>query len=142
MLYLADAEIELPTGAWLFIGERCDHPKMRVFDHSSSFNPLKDVDKKTARQIAKVPYLTTPDGANTLTVRNGRSALAPRPLECGRFDNVRATSRIKGVGEEVLEVVEDLLFTDVMRSVLCSDNDFGFERRNRKVFARLDRDDA
>jgi hypothetical protein len=140
MLYLGTAEIEWPKGPWLFIGEKCDHAKVRVFDPlSHSFNPLKNIDKKTARQIARVPYFASPEGVNTLTVRNGRRALAHAVYKAERFDEVRVDSRIKGVNEEVEGILDDLLFTDVMRKVLCSDEEFGFEGHNRKVFARVDR---
>lgn len=140
MLYLGKAEIEWPTGSWFFIGEKCDHPKVRVFDpRHHSFNPLKNIDKKTARQIAKVPYLAAPEGTNTLTVRNGRRALAPALFKAGRFDQVQVNSSIKGVNEEVQGILDDLLFTDVMKGVLCSENEFGFEGHNRKTFARIDR---
>lgn len=141
MLYIGTAEIELPKGSWLFIGEKCEHPRVKVFDplHGGSFNPLKNIDKKTARQIAKIPYLASPEGANTLTVRNGRRALAPALFNAGRFDNVQVRSDIKGVNEEVQGILDDLLFTDVMRTALCSEAEFGFEGYNRKVFARIDR---
>jgi hypothetical protein len=43
------------------------------------------------------------------------------------------------VKEEVEEMVDELLFTDVARSCLCSDRDFAFSGKNRKVFARLNR---
>lgn len=129
MLYIGTAKVELPKGSWLFIGEKCDHPRVRVFDplDSGSFNPLKNIDKKTVLQIAKIPYLASPEGANTLTVRNGRRALAPALFEAGRFDKVAVQSNIKGVKEEVQGVLDDLLFTDVMRSALCSEAEFGFD---------------
>lgn len=36
-------------------------------------------------------------------------------------------------------MLEGLLFTDVMRNVVCSDDEFAFTGKNRKVFARLNR---
>jgi hypothetical protein len=36
-------------------------------------------------------------------------------------------------------MIGELLFTDVLRSVLCSENDFAFTGKNTKVFARVNR---
>jgi hypothetical protein len=46
---------------------------------------------------------------------------------------------VKGVKEEVDGMIDRLLFTDVMRQVLCSENDFAFTGKNTKVFARVNR---
>src|SRR4051812_41150305 len=40
-----------------------------------------------------------------------------------RLNEIRIESKTKGVKEEVEEMLAKLLFTDVMQSVLCSDND-------------------
>jgi hypothetical protein len=141
-LYIGDAEIELPKGSFLYI---CDepppHPKARLFDPTKghSFDPLKGITKKGARDLAKALYANAPEGASTLTVRNGRRALA-RALSNGRrLDELEVHSQLKGVKEEVEEMIDELLFTDVARSCLCSDRDFAFHGKNRKVFARLNR---
>ncbi|MCW3055731.1 MAG: hypothetical protein JWN14_4901, partial [Chthonomonadales bacterium] len=36
-------------------------------------------------------------------------------------------------------MIDELLFTDLMRGVLCSENDFAFTGKNTKVFARVNR---
>src|SRR5688500_7748028 len=61
----------------LFIHDEVpDVARARIFDPTQhSFNPLKDIDYKTARALADVLYTAFPQGDNTLTVRNGKRAL-------------------------------------------------------------------
>lgn len=135
--------IELPKGSFLLIDDEVPaHPKAKIFDPlHHSFNPLRDIDKKKARELADALYTASPQGENTLTVRNGRRALARGLSEATRLDRVRVHSPIKGVAEEVEGMLDELLFTDVMRNVVCSDAEFAFAGKNRKVFARLNRAD-
>ena len=46
-----------------------------------SFNPLTNIDYKKAREIADILYTVSPQGENTLTVRNGKRALLKMLLE-------------------------------------------------------------
>jgi hypothetical protein len=47
-----------------------------VFDPlKRSFNPLDDLTYRKAREIADILYTVSPQGENTLTVRNGKRAL-------------------------------------------------------------------
>jgi hypothetical protein len=133
--------IELPKGSFLFIDDEVPkHPKAKIFDPlKHCFNPLKNIDKKKARELAGLLYTVSPQGENTLTVRNGRRALAEALVRAKRLDQIRMESDIKGVKEEVEGMVAELLFTDVMRNVLCSGKDFGFGGKNTKVLARLNR---
>jgi hypothetical protein len=134
-------KVALPKGSFLFIADDVpEHPKAKVFDpQKNSFNPLKHINKKKARELADVLYTVSPQGENTLTVRNGKRALAQALAEGKRLDELRIRSDVKGVKEEVEGMIGELLFTDTMRSVLCSDNDFAFAGKNTKVFARLNR---
>jgi hypothetical protein len=134
-------KLELPKGSFLFIDDEVpSHPKAKVFDPlQHSFNPLTNIDRKTARDLAHVLYTVSPQGENTLTVRNGRRALAQAFIEAKRLDQLTVRSDVKGVKEEVEGMIGELLFTDVMRQVLCSGNDFAFTGRNTKVLARINR---
>jgi hypothetical protein len=115
-------------------------PKAKIFDPlKHSFNPLKNIDRKTARELAEVLYTTSAQGENTLTVRNGRRALAQALSAGTRFDKLNVRSDIKGVKEEVEGMLAELLFTDVVRNAVCSQNDFPFIGRNTNVFARINR---
>ena len=62
--------VELPKGGYLFIAD--DVPEVsraRVFDPlQHSFNPLKDITYRKAREIADILYTVSPQGENTLTV--------------------------------------------------------------------------
>src|ERR1043165_8013095 len=59
--------IKLPKGSFLFIDDEvAKHPKAKVFDPlHHSFIPLKNIDKKTARDLAHVLYTVSPQGENT-----------------------------------------------------------------------------
>jgi hypothetical protein len=47
-------------------------PRARIFDLlKHGFNPLAHLGYKEARQLADVLYTVSPQGENTLTVRNG-----------------------------------------------------------------------
>jgi hypothetical protein len=127
--------IELPDkGGFLLIDDEVqDVARARVFDPlKHSFNPLKDIDHKKAREIADVLYAISPQGENTLTVRNGKRSLPDALLSAGRFDKVDGD-------EEVMGMANDLLFTPLLSKVLCSaDNQFSFNPRSI-IFARLNR---
>lgn len=134
-------KIALPKGSFLFIDDELPrHPKAKIFEpRKHCFNPLKKIDHKTAREIADVLYTTSPQGESTLTVRNGRRALAQALAAGERLDRLSVESKIKGVAEEVEGMIDDILFSPVLERALCSDDDFGFGGRNTKVFARINR---
>jgi hypothetical protein len=51
--------------------------------------PLHNTDYKKARTIADVLYTISPQGENTLTVRNGKRALLKALLKAKRLGQVR-----------------------------------------------------
>jgi hypothetical protein len=114
-----------------------EHPKARVFDPTRhSFNPLKGMDYKRARELAELFYTISPQGENTLTVRNGKRALLKALMKADRLDQVKGA---KG-DEEVKALIEDILISPILRKVLCTEeNEFPFGGPNTKISARLDR---
>ena len=112
--------IELPKGGFLYIDDELpDHPG-RVFDPlRHSLNPLKDIDERRARELADVLYTTTPQGENTLTVRNGRRALLKAFLSARRLDKIDGDEEVQGM-------ISDLLISPVLKSVLCNPTNFSF----------------
>jgi hypothetical protein len=126
--------IELPKGGFLLIDDEVrDIPRSRVFDPlKHSFNPLKDIAYKEARELAEVLYTVHPQGEQTLTVRNGKRAMLPALLKAKRFDKMGAN------GEEVDGIVSDLLASPVLRRVFCSSAKFNFNP-NTPIQARLNR---
>jgi hypothetical protein len=122
-----------PPPRGLFIHDTVpDVPRGRTFDPAKhSFNPLKDIDYKTARALADVLYTLSPQGDNTLTVRNGKRALLKALLSAGRLDKVDGDIEVQGM-------VDDLLQSPVLRRVLCRPTNFSF-RPNSLIFAKLDR---
>jgi hypothetical protein len=125
--------VELPKGGCLFIDdEPRDVPRSRVFDPlKHSFNPLKDIDYKKARELAEVLYTIAPQGENTLTVRNGKRELLAALLKADRLD------RVKG-DEEVSGMVGDLLASPVLSHVLCNPTNFSFNPKS-VIVAKLNR---
>lgn len=112
-------------------------PKAKLFDPTDhSFNPLKGLTPRRARDIATVLYTAAPGGANTLTVRNGRRALArilrdnPTRFDRLPFDRSDEEQEAKGM-------VDDLLFSPEMTKVLCGPAHFKFGEAS--VVARIDR---
>ena len=126
--------VEPPTRrGYLFIDDDVpDVPGSRVFDPAiHSFNPLAGIDEKKARELAELLYLIFPQGENTLTVRNGRRALAPALLKAGRLDKVEGDEEVNGL-------IADILFTPIARQVLCKPTNFSFNVRTA-TFARINR---
>jgi hypothetical protein len=78
-----------------------------------------------------VLYTISPQGENTLTVRNGRRALLKALLDPKLLD------RIWG-DEEVNGLVGDLKISPVLKRVLCSPTNFSFNPRST-IIARLNR---
>src|SRR4051812_39692814 len=51
-------------------------PRAKLFDISHhSFNAVRGMDYKRARDFAQIVYTASPEGKDTLTVRNGKRAL-------------------------------------------------------------------
>lgn len=116
-------------------------PKARLFDPAKhSFNPLRGMDYKRARDFADTLYAASPGGQATLTVRNGRRALV-RLLLAGpsRLSDLPAPEETKDDAEkEALGMVEELLLSPVLRSVLCGGGK-PFRFGEGTTVARLDR---
>lgn len=136
-------KLPFPKGSFLYL---CDdlpehRPKSKVFDpnNGDAFDPLKGMTKRNARDLARALYSSAPEGGSTLTVRNGRRALAHALANGKRLDALEIKSDIKGVKEEVEGMVDELLFTEVARSCLCSEREYSFTGSNTKIFARLNR---
>jgi hypothetical protein len=76
-------EVDLPKGGYIYIAD--DVPivsRASIFDPlKHSFNPLKSLTYKKAREIAEILYTVSPQGENTLTVRNGKRALLKMLME-------------------------------------------------------------
>lgn len=128
--------VDLPKSSFLFIHDELpalSHKHARIFDPAKhSLNPLHKITYKRARDLADVLYAVSPQGENTLTVRNGRRALLKAFLEHDRFD------RITDAGEEVEAMIDDLLVSPVLKSVLCNPTDFSFNAKSI-ILARINR---
>jgi hypothetical protein len=89
------------------------------------------LDYRKARALADVLYTAFPQGDNTLTVRNGKRALLKALLSATRLDKVDGD-------EEVTGMVDDLLQSPVLKSVLCKPTNFSFSP-NSLILARINR---
>ena len=111
-------KVERPKGWWLSIDDEViEHPKGRVFDPMKHcFNPLKDLDYKRARELAKLFYTISPGGKHA----DGKK-------------------RETGAAESPDESRPSLV-SPVLKRVLCSDgNEFSFAGPNAKSSARINR---
>jgi hypothetical protein len=126
-------EIELPDGGFLFIGDEVpEAAQSRNFDHQThAINPLKGMTYKSARALADVLYTISPQGENTLTVRNGKRSLLKAFLTTTRLDKIEGDEEVQGM-------VSDILVSPVLRRVLCTPTNFSFNP-NSKIFARINR---
>lgn len=107
----------------------------RTFDPTlHSFNPLRGMDYKRARDFATALYAAT-EGRDTLTVRNGKRALVRLLLAHTRLDTIHSTDTDPGT-LEALATIDDLLLSPVLRSVLCNPPNF---RLRGSVVVKLDR---
>lgn len=114
---------EFRKHGFLLIADEVPHiPKGRTFDLTlHSFNPLKDITEKRARELADALYAMTPGGENTLTVRNGRIALQEAFMQSDRLD------RLETKDEEAQRMVKDILFNPIVRRVLCNPTNFSLK---------------
>lgn len=110
-------------------------PRAKLFDiKEHSFNPLAGIDYKRARDIAAAIYTASPEGRETLTVRNGKRSLSRLLLQ-----NPKRLDKLKSDEErdlEALATVDDLLLSPVLRRVLCGNPNFAMKGR---VVLKLDR---
>lgn len=108
-------------------------PNATVFNpRRHSFNPLP-MNYKKARDFATLLYSISPQGENTLTVRNGKRALRRLLLTSTRLDRMTATNEDE---EEAKGMVDDLLFSPVLTRVLTRKPNFNF---NGSVIAIVNR---
>ena len=107
-------------------------PKALQFDLSThSFNPLKGMDYKKARDFVSTVYSASPEGENTLTVRNGKRALMKLLLA-----NTTRLDHLKGQDPEATAMIEDMLLSPVLKNVLCNPTNVSFKK---SVIVRLNR---
>lgn len=111
-------------------------PNAKQFDTTiHSFNPLRGIDYKTARNLASTVYTASPEGKDTLTVRNGKRALTRLLLNTTRLDRIRTHSTDPATVEAVA-AIDDILLSPVLRKVFCNPTNFSFKG---SIIAKIDR---
>jgi hypothetical protein len=110
-------------------------PHAKHFDVSQhSFNPLRGMDYKRARDFAQILYTASPEGKDTLTVRNGKRSLARLVLtDATRLDRI---SSVDEKDADALAAIDEVLFSPVLKDILCNPTNFSFKG---SVIARIDR---
>lgn len=108
-------------------------PRARVFNPTEhSFNPLRGMDYKGARDFADIVF---PD-KDLMTYRNGKRALTRMLLKASRLDHLKG-DKSDPPQAEALATVDDLLLSPVLRQVFCNPkNQFSFKG---SVIARINR---
>ncbi len=110
-------------------------PRAKLFDPSQhSFNPLREINYKRARVFSETVYTASPQGENTLTVRNGKRALTRLLLNTTRLDKLHASTDPGDI--EAQATIDDLLLSTVLKRVLCNPTNFSFKG---SVVAKIDR---
>lgn len=108
-------------------------PKAKLFDVTQhSFNPLRGMTYPQARAFAETIYSASPQGENTLTVRNGKRKIAKLLYE----EKPERLDKIHTADEEVRATIDDLLLSPVLKAVLCNPTNFSFKGA---VVIKLDR---
>lgn len=125
--------IELPKPGYLYIHDEIPTvPQSRTFDtQRDSFNPLSNLEYKSARELVDSLYAISPQGADTLTVRDGKRGLLKAFLKYRRLDLIKGDEEVRGM-------VGDLLASPVLKQVLCAPTNFSFNPRST-ILARLNR---
>ena len=100
-----------------------------------SFNFLKNITPQKARDLANVFYASDPGGENTLTVRNGKRALAKLLKNAKKFDRITGDEKDPAI-VEALGLLDSVLFTDQVRNVLVKRANFSL---TGTIIAKLDR---
>jgi hypothetical protein len=130
-------KVERPQGGFLLIDDEVEKGRWeKIFDpNKHSFNALEGMNHTKARDVAETIYRLYPQGEQTLTVRNGKRALARMLLNAERLDRLgKPTSPAE---EEAVGAVEDILFSPLLRRVLCG-RGFSFSP-DAKILARVNR---
>jgi hypothetical protein len=136
--------IELPKSKCLLIDDEVptlpDKRRPLYFDPlKHSFNPLKNLDYRKAREIADILYTVTPQGENTLTMRDGKRALLKMLLEGdARFDRLPEPGKKDVGGVEAQNMIADMLRSPVLSRVLCEPVNFSF-KPGSVILARVNR---
>ena len=152
-----DKVIEPPKGGFCWIGDEIpDVGRARVFDiDTDCVNPLQAIHAtrdpkeayRKARQFAGIFYAASPEGSDTLTLRNGRRTLARLFLKSkmDRLDKVQGylwkkyeADELTPAEGEALGAVEDVLLSPVLKRILCNPTNFSLNPRS-KILVRLNR---
>ena len=128
-------QLDLPSGRFLLIDDELpdigDWRRPKIFDPlKHAFNPLKGMTPRKAQELAEIFYTLSPQGENTLTVRNGRRALRDALMEAPRLDKVKGDEEVEGM-------MGDVLFSPTLKRVLC-DGNFNFDVKT-PILARINR---
>jgi hypothetical protein len=110
--------------------------RVRLFDpEQHHFNPLVNATPERAVDLADIIYAADPGGENTLTVRNGKRALAKLLVNTTRLDKLHG-DKTDLYQAEAMAAVDALLFFPLLKTIWCSGKPFNFKGT---VVARIDR---
>jgi hypothetical protein len=111
--------------------------KVTTFDFTKhSFNPLKDIDYRRAREFISVLDAVFPEGENTLTKKTSNfillNALLSKPKSLDKLIRPGRDS----AQTDAYQKIQTLLLSPVLKSVLCRPTNFSFDGI---ILARLNR---
>jgi len=120
----------------------------KEFDpHKHSFNPLQRMTYRKARDLTSVFYGS--EGKDTLTVRNGKRALARMLLKADYIDRLpkelgydkKDDKPMYDAVNEAHALAEDILLSPILRDIFCRRGNFSIKDGNppSSIVARIDR---
>lgn len=126
---LIDDEIDLPIPK---------NRKVTVLDFTKhSFNPLRGMDYKKAREFISVLDAVFPEGENTLTKKTSNFVLLNALLsKTTRLDKLIRPNKKDASVTDAYQKIQTLLFSPVLDRVLCRPTNFSFDGT---ILARLNR---
>jgi hypothetical protein len=126
-------QIELPKCPFLYLHDEIPEiPRARIFNPlKDSFNPLKQIDHKKARELTEIIFTIYAKGSDTLTLQRGKMKLPQLLLDARRVDQIKGD-------DDVQPIINDILFSPVLKSILCSKMQFSFNA-NSTILARINR---
>jgi hypothetical protein len=127
------------TPPFFYLGENIEpflSHRVKVFDpERDHFNPLTNIAPERALELAEILYAADPGGDTTLTVRNGKQALAEMLVNITRLDKLTGDDKDPAEAE-ALRTVRGVLFFPRLKKILCTGPQFDF---SGSVVAKIDR---
>lgn len=135
--YLPDTFLLIDDGELIDAIEIPPRKDVTLFDVSRhSFNPLKDMDYRRARDFISVLDAIFPEGEGTLTRKNANFILLNALLDKPKTMDKLVYPKADNAHTDAYQKIQTLLLSPILRNVLNRPTNFSFKGT---ILARLDR---